>query len=229
MRAYVRQLLGRTLETVARGNTNRIVEVTTDRVLVETAGGDQNHASLSELQTLADRVYAGEEVEVEPHGRSAFHLAVLNTLPELEIGLNPRRVRLWEPSDALRAEYDELFPDEPAESAAEGRIAYRTHRVRERSAVLRRLKIESSLELSRGLACEVCGLDFAERYGPIGEGFIECHHTTALADSGERETTLEDLALICSNCHRMIHRSRPMMRVQQLVEALQRCPQGQAT
>ncbi|WP_420719722.1 HNH endonuclease [Streptomyces sp. NRRL WC-3618] len=42
-----------------------------------------------------------------------------------------------------------------------------------------------------------------------GAGYIECHHVIPLHVAGEGTTKLSDLALICSNCHRMIHRKAP--------------------
>jgi len=57
------------------------------------------------------------------------------------------------------------------------------------------------------LRCEVCQMSFAERYGSVGEDFIEAHHLTPLADNdGPRQTAVEDLAPVCANCHRMLHR-----------------------
>lgn len=55
------------------------------------------------------------------------------------------------------------------------------------------------------LKCECCKFDFLEAYGQIGSKFIECHHKIHIA-TGERITKIEDLALVCSNCHRMLHR-----------------------
>lgn len=56
------------------------------------------------------------------------------------------------------------------------------------------------------LKCEVCAFDFSTRYGEHGVGFIECHHIVPIAGNGVRKTREEDLALVCSNCHRMLHR-----------------------
>jgi hypothetical protein len=43
----------------------------------------------------------------------------------------------------------------------------------------------------------------------------------ALADlAAERLTRLSDLALLCSNCHRMVHRRRPWLRLGQLTSLL---------
>jgi hypothetical protein len=46
----------------------------------------------------------------------------------------------------------------------------------------------------------------------LGEDFIECHHTLALSELQEkRPARIDEIALVCSNCHRMIHRRRPWL------------------
>ncbi|MFE6038779.1 HNH endonuclease [Streptomyces sp. NPDC056452] len=93
--------------------------------------------------------------------------------------------------------------------APEGRVLYRRHRTRERDKGLRKKKIASVLKRGGALSCEACGFNFGKVYGERGEGYIECHHVVPLHEAGEGTTKLADLALICSNCHRMIHRSAP--------------------
>lgn len=62
------------------------------------------------------------------------------------------------------------------------------------------------------------GFDFYEFYGELGKGFIECHHTVPVSEyCNELTTKIKDLALICSNCHHMVHRRRPWLRVEELV------------
>lgn len=74
----------------------------------------------------------------------------------------------------------------------------------ERSAYLRKKAIEF-----HGTTCKVCGFNFQEKYGEWGKDFIEVHHSIPLAENGERETDVKkDLTVVCSNCHRMIHRKR---------------------
>lgn len=70
------------------------------------------------------------------------------------------------------------------------------------------------------LECEVCGFDFATRYGDLGTGFIEAHHILPLAAAGPATTRLADLALVCSNCHRMLHRAKPWMTPEELGKRL---------
>ena len=64
------------------------------------------------------------------------------------------------------------------------------------------------------MECEACGFDFQRTYGDRGAGFIECHHIKALSTltPGDR-TRPDDLALVCSNCHRMIHCGSPWLTV----------------
>lgn len=99
--------------------------------------------------------------------------------------------------------------DDEESSAPEGRVLYRRHRTRERNKGLRKKKIDSVLKRGGTLACEACGFDFGQFYGDRGAGYIECHHVVPLHEAGESTTKLSDLALICSNCHRMIHRRAP--------------------
>ncbi|MFE1691154.1 HNH endonuclease [Streptomyces albidoflavus] len=111
--------------------------------------------------------------------------------------------------------------------APEGRVLYRRHRTRERNKGLRRKKIASVLKKGGTLSCEACGFDFGKVYGKRGEGYIECHHVVPLHEAGEGTTKLADLALICSNCHRMIHRSAPWPTPAELRRAIQE--QGHST
>ncbi|MFE3887658.1 HNH endonuclease [Streptomyces lydicus] len=101
-------------------------------------------------------------------------------------------------------------PDEVAENGAtalEGRLLARWTLARERDPKLRRRKIDSARRTGQPLQCEVCDFHFGRFYGDLGKDYIEVHHVTPLHISGPRETKLEDLALLCSNCHRMCHRN----------------------
>nr|WTB33645.1 HNH endonuclease [Streptomyces sp. NBC_00830] len=93
--------------------------------------------------------------------------------------------------------------------APEGRLLLQRHITRERNRGLRQRKIEAVLRQGGSLACEVCSFDFEQVYGDRGAGYIECHHVVPLHVAGEGPTKLSDLALICANCHRMIHRHAP--------------------
>jgi 5-methylcytosine-specific restriction protein A len=59
--------------------------------------------------------------------------------------------------------------------------------------------------------CQACDLDFKARYGEIGAGFIEAHHLKAISTLEEGVPVTydveSDFAVLCANCHRMIHRT----------------------
>lgn len=69
--------------------------------------------------------------------------------------------------------------------------------------------------------CFVCGFDFADEYGELGEGFIHVHHEIP-AHKGERLTdAAKDLKPVCPNCHAMIHRQKeplPIEKLKKIVE-----------
>jgi 5-methylcytosine-specific restriction enzyme A len=106
--------------------------------------------------------------------------------------------------------------DVDAVAAEEGGVLLRQHLHRERDARLRSQKLAAVLRVGGVIACEVCGFDFERAYGERGRGYIECHHRTPLFSSGSTKTRLRDLALICSNCHRMIHRTKSWLLPEQL-------------
>lgn len=107
------------------------------------------------------------------------------------------------------------------ESFPEGEEKWRLHRRRERSrAVVDRAK-RLALKNDPMLRCQVCGFSFVEKYGEIGEDFIEAHHTKPIADlePGGR-TKAEDIALLCANCHRMIHRGDHTLTLDELASMM---------
>lgn len=96
---------------------------------------------------------------------------------------------------------------EQQEEALEGEEKYRIsrHKYYERDPSIIAKK-KAIARKNGNLSCEACLFDFGKRYNGHGTGFIECHHIYPIAGNGIRTTRLEDLALVCSNCHRMLHR-----------------------
>jgi len=116
--------------------------------------------------------------------------------------------------DSIDGVTDQDFP--------EGKISYRMHRSRERNAALiEKAKILAKKRNNGRLLCDVCGFDFVAKYGKIGEGFIEAHHTIPISELPEHgRTKVEEIALVCSNCHRMLHRKRPWLTMKNLTALL---------
>ena len=114
-----------------------------------------------------------------------------------------------------------LSVDEEEEYFPEGALLYRTHVARERSRTLvTQAKARAKRKHGR-LICEVCGFDFAAVYGAVGDDYIECHHTLAVSKlSPGSKVKVADLALLCSNCHSMVHRRRPWLTMPELKKLL---------
>jgi predicted HNH restriction endonuclease len=105
--------------------------------------------------------------------------------------------------------------------AIEGASKLATHmRFERKSGLIKKIK-KQALEENKMLNCEVCGFSFLDIYGEIGEGFIEAHHKNPLSEiEGETVTKREDIALVCSNCHRMLHRGNPVYSIKELREKM---------
>jgi 5-methylcytosine-specific restriction protein A len=90
---------------------------------------------------------------------------------------------------------------------------YRYHRRIERASTI-------AVKRIHGHRCQACDLDFEERYGPLGHGYIEAHHLIPLSELPEGKPVsldpVKDFAVLCANCHRMMHRSGAPDRVEAL-------------
>lgn len=68
-----------------------------------------------------------------------------------------------------------------------------------------------------GYTCRVCGFNFEDKYGDLGRNFIEVHHKKEISSFlGENYNVdpIKDLIPVCSNCHSMLHRTRPALSVE---------------
>ena len=112
-----------------------------------------------------------------------------------------------------------FVPDslERIERFAEGRPRTVTLTTYDRSSLARAACIDH-----HGFACAACGFSFQATYGELGASYIEVHHLRQLADVGEEHEIdpVKDLRPVCANCHRMLHRQRPPLSIEQLIEGM---------
>lgn len=104
------------------------------------------------------------------------------------------------------------------EEFSEGKQILRTHLSYERNKkVIKRAKEHFKQQHDGKLFCEICGFEFHKAYGELGKDFIEGHHTIPISQLKEGEKTrLEDIIMVCSNCHRMLHRRKPWLSIEEL-------------
>lgn len=94
------------------------------------------------------------------------------------------------------------------------RVRVGSIRITERSQALRKAAIQRYTDSNDHIQCAVCGFDFWDFYGEIGQGYIEIHHETPLLQYEDEDRTLflreavERVCPLCSNCHRIVHRDR---------------------
>jgi 5-methylcytosine-specific restriction protein A len=111
------------------------------------------------------------------------------------------------------------FGDEEAGTLDETRRYVRHMRI-ERSS-----KAADRAKQVHGYVCQTCDVNCAAVYGERGNAFIEAHHLIPLSSLPEgRPVPMDprrDFAVLCSNCHRMIHRRRPWLEIGELTVLLQ--------
>lgn len=97
---------------------------------------------------------------------------------------------------------------------AEGKSKIVTVKTYDRSPHARQACIEHY-----GYACCACGFSFEETYGQLGANYIEVHHLKPVADIGEEYLIdpIKDLRPVCANCHRMLHKQRPPLSIEELL------------
>ena len=90
--------------------------------------------------------------------------------------------------------------------AREGSRSLVLHLQRERNRSIVRQKKRGASSLD----CEVCGFSFGEAYGDAAADYCEVHHLVPFSDLEPTTTTrMADLALLCANCHRVVHLRNP--------------------
>lgn len=76
----------------------------------------------------------------------------------------------------------------------------------ERDRALRNKKVSQFLSLHGKLFCELCGMNFRERYPFLKKDIIEVHHILPLAQlTSATLIHADDLMLLCANCHTAVH------------------------
>lgn len=110
--------------------------------------------------------------------------------------------------------------DSEGKVTKEGKLIVKLHKIRERDGNIKKEAIAHAKKLFGEITCVICGFNFEKRYGERGKDFIEAHHNIPLSQLGDEggETRIEDISLVCSNCHRMIHHKLPWLTIEQMKE-----------
>lgn len=94
----------------------------------------------------------------------------------------------------------------PEVGTPEGKRTLVAHYRRERSSRLRKDKIDQALGEFGVLSCEICKVTSPQIELPFKNKMFEVHHRVPLSKASDKNrTTLADMAILCANCHRMVH------------------------
>ncbi|CAH0998656.1 hypothetical protein LEM8419_00001 [Neolewinella maritima] len=87
----------------------------------------------------------------------------------------------------------------------------------------RNQKLVDEVKKVKGYTCQVCQFNFLEKYGELGKEFIEAHHLIPISELEGEKVLLDpdlDFSVLCSNCHRMIHRTENPSDIKALKEII---------
>lgn len=90
--------------------------------------------------------------------------------------------------------------------------------LRDHKRIERNKRLAAHAKKIHGFKCKACGFDFEQHYGVLGAGFIEAHHLTPISELKGHIVSLDarrDFTVLCANCHRMIHRSEFVNKVEE--------------
>jgi hypothetical protein len=214
------------LEIVRPGVVLRVFDTTARAFIADvtvTRGGGFTYASRRSLiKGMIDIVgwepdYSGaywQNAPMPPQGKDHFALAFQWTVTtrffEPWSGRFPQLG--WIDLDA-QSYLDGAF--DPDAAGLEGDAYWVKHRQLERnSKLVLRARVYWRRTLGE-LRCAVCHFSFERRYGTLGADYIEMHHVTHL-HKGARKTRPRDLIPVCANCHRMLHRTRQGVTLEEL-------------
>ncbi|MGH7455743.1 MAG: HNH endonuclease [bacterium] len=154
---------------------------------------------------------------IDPNGEPWAHqvpVEWVSDFPEIEIllGSEPLTVKELSPDNVqkLEAAIEKVSESNRQKEVVEGET-YKIEAVfRSRNRALIQAKKANS-----DYRCEVCGFNFEATYGAIGREYIIAHHLRPIS-SGVIKTTLDDIALLCANCHAMVHVKTPPVSIEDL-------------
>ena len=174
----------------------------------------------SQLGPLAPRLSATplNLAAESPSSRSAFYEAGNICAIYYDASNLPSDETLISDYHVLLSLYESLIESKNREEAAiqlgwQGSLSVEL--VEDLAAIQMHERIERCPTLSRkvkrilGYTCQACGFDFERFYGPLGAGYVEAHHLIPRSQlRGQRIAwnPARDFAVLCSNCHRIIHR-----------------------
>lgn len=141
-------------------------------------------------------------------GKGLGNVSKMDRVIWAEFGSSPEMVRLAAARilEAVKSIETLAALEDDLDEFAEGRIVTELHIRRERDGRLRE-RLLLQLKKAGPLRCEMCDVTAMSLGASFEDAIFEAHHKLPLSSTGPRITRLSDVALLCANCHRVIHRA----------------------
>lgn len=192
-------------------------------LLIGFTGKNTSSPLNSEIGRYAKRISLRYEINFTARSTRKFKYWDLffngyDELPLFIWQLKPELVEALEETGMTGVEqYPEEIPNDDRNNLTEGLKKTITVNSYERNSKARHICINHWKAL-----CAICDLDFAEKYGDIGRGFIHVHHLIPVSEIGKayQVNPITDLRPVCPNCHSMLHRKNPPFSIEELKNLL---------
>lgn len=176
-------------------------------------------ASIADIRThhpdLADAVEA-HRLAIE----AAVNSTALRATADRMIDLKTALFGQTNAGSALELTHAEALPETDLEEPVgkEGRILVRLHAYKERDRTFaKRVRDHYRRQHGGQLHCEACSMVSEGVYGPNGERCMEAHHKIPIEElQPDSVTPVQEMAMVCANCHRVIHSAKPCLTIDQV-------------
>lgn len=164
---------------------------------------------------------------IERHGdalNAAQNSLLIRTTADRVNELQERLFGFTNAASATKLEEADAKPPVEEEEiyGVEGRLLTRIHVYKERDkGFAARAKKYYKDKNGGRLICECCGMDPVDRYGAGGERCMEAHHRIPIEElQPDSITRVDEMAIVCASCHRVIHSQKPCISVEELAATL---------
>lgn len=188
---------------------------------------DRFNAIATDLQNLIkiSKKHPELAAAIKVHGDEVQKAVNSTTIRKAADDINEIQTKIFGLTNAASATaVEEISSSPPADIeddivGVEGRLLVRMHVYKERDRAFAARAKKYYRDKNNGkLTCEACGLDPIALYGIDGERCIEAHHKVPIEElQPDSITRVEEMAMVCASCHRIIHTRKPCLPVKDVV------------
>ncbi len=170
------------------------------------------YAALSHFPAALFDAHGYLRFDTEEEYKASLHIIIRKQIRVRRPGISsaPNYVRMLDEDIPINLDLDIHVANE-----GQQRLVTHLRRERNRSIVDKKKKQAASHD------CEICGFSFGSVYGNLANDYCEVHHLIPLSEvEHTTQTRMKDLAIVCANCHRVVHLKNPPYTIAQVKDML---------